>query len=135
MSDVIPAIHQCICNVCKEGTDPEIVRHHQVNLLLSRLNEPQRRWYVATLSLAPEAPTDGELSCITGMDEKTIRRGRSEMQHDLRSPPLDRLRQEGGGRPAAEKKHGFRNRPHPDPPTPYGGRPDERRQMAQLSFV
>jgi len=105
MPDVIPTIHQCTCSICQEGTNPEIVRHHhQMNLLLSRLNEPQRRWYVATLSLAPDAPTDGQLSQITGLDEKTIRRGRQEMQAELSSLPVDRLRQEGAGRPSAEKK-------------------------------
>jgi hypothetical protein len=105
MSDVIPTVHQCTCSICKEGTDSKIVRHHhQMNLLLSRLNEPQRRWYVATLSLAPQAPTDGQLSQITGLDEKTIRRGRQEMQEEFRSLPADRLRQEGAGRPRTEKK-------------------------------
>ena len=72
--------------------------------MLWRLNEPQRRWYVGTLSLAPEAPTDGELSLITGLDEKTIRRGRRELEDGLATLPPERLRQEGGGRPAAEKK-------------------------------
>ena len=105
MPDMIPTIHPCTCNVCKDATDPKIVRHHhQINLLLSRLNEPQRRWYVATLSLAPDAPTDGQLSDITGLDDKTIRRGRQEIQEDLSSLASDRLRQEGARRPSAEKK-------------------------------
>ena len=71
--------------------------HSQINLLLSRLNEPQRRWYVASLSLAPNALTDGELSLITGLDEKTIRRGRRELQADLNTVPADRLRHERRG--------------------------------------
>ena len=105
MPDVIPTVHQCRCSLCKEGADPAIVDYHQqMNLLLSRLNEPQRRWYVATLSLAPNAPSDRELSRITGLDEKTIRRGRDEMQYQLRQVPDNRQRQEGGGRPDAEKK-------------------------------
>lgn len=105
MSEVMPTVHQCRCSVCKEGKDPTIVGHHQqINLLLSRLNEPQRRWYVATLSEAPGAPSDRELSRITGLDEKTIRRGRYEMQYQLRQVPDNRQRQEGGGRPSAEKK-------------------------------
>jgi hypothetical protein len=72
--------------------------------LLTRLEEPQRRWYVATLSLQPGSPSDAHLSEITGLDEKTIRRGREEMQGDLTTVPQDRLREEGGGRPAMEKK-------------------------------
>lgn len=78
--------------------------HNQVNLLLSRLNEPQRRWFVGTLSQQPESPTDQQLSLITGLDEKTIRRGRRELQEQLSTVPTDRLRQEGGGRPLTEKK-------------------------------
>ena len=105
MSDLLPAVHACRCRVCQEGTDTAVVsHHHQINLLLSRLNEPQRRWYVATLSQAPETPGDRELSRITGLDEKTIRRGRHEMEYELRHVPVDRQRQEGGGRLPAEKK-------------------------------
>ena len=44
-----PIIHQCECETCKAGFDAEIKeRHQRINLFLSRLNEPQRRWYVAT---------------------------------------------------------------------------------------
>jgi predicted ArsR family transcriptional regulator len=75
-----------------------------MNLLLSRLNEAQRRWYVGTLSQQPGQPTDGELSQITGLDEKTIRRGRQELATEFGDLPVERQRQEGGGRPHAEKK-------------------------------
>ena len=75
-----------------------------MNLLLSRLDEQQRRWYAAV-----EADTFGHggirlLSQITGMDEKTIARGQQEMAEQLSTRPLDRVRQSGGGRLAAEKK-------------------------------
>ncbi len=101
----IPPVHQCTCAACSTQTATPLTRYHsQINLLLSRLNEPQRRWYVGSLSLAPEALTDGELSRITGLDEKTIRCGRRELQADLSTVPTDRLRHEGGGQPAAEKK-------------------------------
>ena len=74
-------IHQCECDICKTGTDPETAQHHrQMNLLLSRLNEPQRRWYVGHLSQKSGCPSDRQLSLITGLDEKTIRRGRSELE-------------------------------------------------------
>src|SRR2546430_12661 len=102
MSDIVAAVHECACALCQRRADPAILGYHQqINLLLSRLNEPQRRWYVGTLSLAPEAPTDGELSLITGLDEKTIRRGRRELLDQLQSLPPKRQRQVGGGRPAA----------------------------------
>jgi hypothetical protein len=78
--------------------------HHQMNLLLSRLNEPQRRWYVGVLSQQPDSPSDCHLTEITGLDEKTIRRGRKELEEGLGDLPTDRQRRVGGGRPRAEKK-------------------------------
>jgi hypothetical protein len=78
--------------------------HHQINLLLSRLAEPQRRWYVGVLSQEPDSPSDAQLSLITGLDEKTIQRGRREMLRGLQEVPLDRQRQAGGGRHLSEKK-------------------------------
>jgi hypothetical protein len=98
-------IHQCECDACRSGADPEIARHHhQINLFLSRLNEPQRRWYVGLLSQETGSPSDRQLSKITGLDEKTIRRGREELEAGLADLPYDRQRREGGGRPPAEKK-------------------------------
>ena len=98
-------IHQCECGICKTGSDLDVIRHHrQMNLLLSRLNEPQRRWYVGLFSQKPGSPSDRQLSLITGLDEKTIRRGRRELEAELADVPTDRQRREGGGRPAAEKK-------------------------------
>ena len=103
MSD--QAIHTCACAICQSGPDePVAVYHRQLNLLLSRLNEPQRRWYVGLLSLEPNGPSDEELSRISGLDEKTIRRGRRELEGELADVPSDRQRREGGGRPTAEKK-------------------------------
>jgi hypothetical protein len=97
-------IHQCECDTCQAETDPEIVRHHrQMNVFLSRLNEPQRRWYVGLLSQRPGSPSDRQLSKITGLDEKTIQRGRQELESDLADLPPGRQRREGGGRPRAEK--------------------------------
>ena len=97
-------IHQCECDICKTGADPEAARHHQqMNLLLSRLNEPQRRWYVGFLSQKPGNPSDRRLSLITGLDEKTIRSGRRELEDRLGDLPRDRQRREGGGRTPAEE--------------------------------
>lgn len=105
MSTSMRPLHECECNVCQQQSDPEIgLYHRQINLLLSRLNEPQRRWYVAVLSQEPGAPSDVQLSRISGLDEKTIWRGRQELEADLLNVPLDRQRVVGGGRPAAEKK-------------------------------
>jgi hypothetical protein len=98
-------IHQCECESCRAGSDPTTALHHQqMNLFLSRLNEPQRRWYVGLLSQKPDAPSDRQLSVITGLDEKTIRRGRRELDTGLADMPTDRQRREGGGRPPSEKR-------------------------------
>ena len=98
-------IHQCECDICRTGADLETARHHQqMNLLLSRLNEPQRRWYVGFLSQKPWSPSDRQLSLITGLDEKTIRCGRRELEDGLADLPRDRQRREGGGRWPVEKK-------------------------------
>ena len=105
MSNPVREIHQCQCEGCASIGDAQVARYHrQINLLLSRLSEPQRRWYVGVLSQEPDSPGDVQLSRITGLDEKTIRRGREELQADLLDLPLDRQRHTGGGRPLSEKK-------------------------------
>ena len=44
------------------------------------------------------------LSRVTGLDRKTVRRGRDELANDLKDCPSDRVRREGAGRPPVEKK-------------------------------
>ena len=62
-------IHRCECDICQAGTDSETAQHHHhMNLLLTRLNEPQRRWYVGHLSQKSGSPSDRQLSLITGLD-------------------------------------------------------------------
>ena len=75
-----------------------------MNVFLSRLDEQQRRWYVALESKKIGHGGDKYLSQITGMDVETIRRGRRELDEDLENRPTDRVRESGGGRPAVEKK-------------------------------
>ena len=101
----LPPVHKCACAVCQIGQDAQMIAYHQqINLLLSRLSEPQRRWYVAVESNRIGYGGDRLLSQITGMDEKTIRRGREELAASLAEYPPDRVRQPGAGRPRAEKK-------------------------------
>jgi len=73
-------------------------------LFASRLDERQRRWYAAL-----EADRVGRggarlLAQITGVDEKTIRRGRTELAAALADVPVTRVRRGGGGRPPLEKR-------------------------------
>jgi len=78
--------------------------HRQINLVLSRLEEAERRWYIASLSSAPGAPSDAVLAQISGLSDKTIARGRHELEAGLQERAEGRQRQPGGGRSKAEKK-------------------------------
>lgn len=97
--------HVCQCANCQSaGEHQDKKLHLQMNLLLSRLDEQQRRWYVAV-----EANRVGRggvrlLSQITGLDEKTIQRGQQEMERNFADRPTDQVRLDGGGRQPVEKK-------------------------------
>jgi len=98
-------VHQCECAVCQAGHDAVVMAYHRhINLVLSRLEEAERRWYIASLSSAPGAPSDALLAQISGLSDKTIARGRHELEAGLKDMTEGRQRQAGGGRPQAEKK-------------------------------
>jgi hypothetical protein len=78
--------------------------HRLMNLLLSRLDEDHRRWYVAIESLKIGHGGDRRLSLITGMNVETIRRGRRELADSLSAFPRDRIRRPGAGRKLLKKK-------------------------------
>ncbi|QDV35586.1 hypothetical protein [Tautonia plasticadhaerens] len=82
-----------------------------MNLLMSRLDEQQRRWYAAVESSKVGHGGGRLLSRITGLDVDTIRRGRRELADSLQGRPGDRVRLPGGGRPAVEKKAPRSSRP------------------------
>lgn len=75
-----------------------------MNLLLSRLDENQRRWYVALEAKKLGHGGIKQMSEITGMHGNTIRRGWHELDDELKQEPSDRIRHEGGGRFSTEKK-------------------------------
>jgi hypothetical protein len=103
--DMTRPVHICECIRCQtDAQHPEREYHRQMNLLLSRLDERQRRWYLAVESQRLGHGADRLLFEITGADEKTIRRGREELAASLEDQPTDRVRRLGGGRPATEKK-------------------------------
>jgi hypothetical protein len=75
-AEVTNSIHCCSCPVCETGSDPVVIHYHQqINWLLSRLNEAQRRWYVGSLTQAPDGPSIRSLVAITGLSSNTIIRG------------------------------------------------------------
>ena len=99
------AVHPCPCPHCQQTADhPDKARHHRMNLFLSRLDEQQRRWYASLEAERLGPGGDRLLAQITGLDPKTIQRGRDELAAELADRPWDRVRQSGGGRYPAEKK-------------------------------
>jgi len=104
--------HPCqCCNCLAPGYHPDKALHRRLNLLLSRLDEQQRRWLAALESMKYGHGGDRLLSSITGLNVETIRRGRRELASDLKGCPPGRIRRPGAGRPAVEKKP----RPSPRP--------------------
>lgn len=75
-----------------------------MNLLLSRLDEDHRRWYVALESVKEGHGGDRQLARITGVNVETIRRGRRELARSLEDFPAQRIRRRGAGRPPLKKK-------------------------------
>ena len=95
----------CGCGACQQPDDhPNRDLHRQMILVFSRLDEQQRRWFAALESNRIGWGGETLLAQITGLDEKTIRRGRDELATSLAERPTDRIRLPGGGRPAVEKK-------------------------------
>jgi hypothetical protein len=100
-----PEVHRCQCPHCQEAAPhPDQVLHHHMNVLLSRLDEQQRRWYAAIEANRQGHGGEQLVAQITGLDPHTIRRGRQELAVSLTERPTDRVRVPGAGRPPVEKK-------------------------------
>ncbi len=98
-------VRECQCPACLQSPDHSAWQlHRQMNVLLSRLDEQQRRWYVALESKRVGHGGDTLLSHITGLDVETIRRGRHELDDELTQRPVEGIRAAGGGRPPVEKR-------------------------------
>lgn len=98
-------IHECKCEKCQlEPVQPEREIHRQINLLLSRLDEQQRRGYLGLQAHQWGEGSEPLLAQISGVDERTIVRGQKELAEELSNRPTERIRVEGGGRYPAEKK-------------------------------
>ncbi len=98
-------VRECQCADCLGAAEhPNKRLHHQMNLFVSRLDEQQRRWYVALESKKIGHGGDILLSQISGLDVETIRRGRRELDGELAERPSEHIRLAGGGQPSVEKK-------------------------------
>jgi hypothetical protein len=72
-----------------------------LKLFLSVLNEKQRRLFLGFESLRIGYGGDAMVSKISGVDVRTVSRGRKELlTHDI---SVDRIRTPGGGRPSLKK--------------------------------
>jgi hypothetical protein len=98
------SIRKCGCAACQVGKHPEWDDHRVLNLVLSRLDEQQRRWVAGREALRRGHGGIERVSEITGLHPETIRRGRDELVGGLANRPCDRVRLPGGGRPRVEKK-------------------------------
>ena len=97
--------HQCGCAACRLNPEhPASDDHRQLNALLDRLDEQQRRWVAGREAMRLGHGGITQITEITGLHHETIRRGRDELQNDLADRPDHRIRCEGGGRPRVEKK-------------------------------
>jgi hypothetical protein len=97
-------LYQCQCPDCCSKIDhPHQELHRRMNLFVKRLDEQQRRWYVALESMKLGHGGDTRLSQITGIHVDTIRRGREELADELAGRPSDRVRLPGGGRSPLKK--------------------------------
>lgn len=97
--------HQCGCKPCRDGIDhPDRQDHAQLNALLDRLDEQQRRWLAGREAIKLGYGGISKVALICGLHHETIRRGMDELNAGLDERPTGRIRLPGGGRPKAEKK-------------------------------
>ncbi len=97
-------IHECGCVACQAGDPSQREDHRQLNVLLSRLDEQQRRWVAGREAARLGHGGIKQIAAITGLHPETIRRGRDELDDGLRGRPTEQVRLPGGGRPCVEKK-------------------------------
>src|SRR3954464_6669786 len=93
-------VQVCQCAPCRAGDEHAARRQHkQMNLLLSRLGEAERRWYAAVEANRLGRGGGGLVGQITGLGEKKIRRGQEEVAGSLADAPIkrrQRRRSQGG---------------------------------------
>jgi hypothetical protein len=73
-------------------------------LIGEELNEKHRRLVAGLLSEVIGWGGTKQIAKATGLDPKTIRQGRLDLQHRLENGPKGRSRRKGGGRPTLKKK-------------------------------
>jgi hypothetical protein len=75
-----------------------------VSLVFARLDENQRRWVAGLLSNVLGHGGTKQVAEAAGIDPKTVRQGRIDLDANLEEYPDDgRVRRPGGGRPTIKK--------------------------------
>lgn len=74
-----------------------------LKLVLDQLNEKHRRWVAGLLSETLGHGGTKRIAEAGGIDPKTIRQGRQDLQQQLADYPVERVRRAGGGRPSLKK--------------------------------
>lgn len=98
-------IHRCGCEKCRSrARHADRALHRQINLLASRLDEQQRRWFVALEAMHHGRGWQQLPAQITGLDRHTVERGCRELVSGLKERATDRIRIAAGRRPAAEMR-------------------------------
>ncbi len=98
-------LHQCGCAACcSRQPHPDQLLHRQINLLISCLDEQQRRWFAAVEATHQGHGGVQRLAEITGLDRHTIARGQRELASGLADRTPERIRRQGAGRPARERQ-------------------------------
>lgn len=72
--------------------------------VFERLSESQRRWVAGLMAGLIGHGGDSLMSCLAGLDRKTVQTGRREVCAALADCPADRVRRPGASRPPLEKK-------------------------------
>src|SRR4051812_50202845 len=99
-------VRVCQCPPCQAGeAHPDRRLHEQMNLLLSRLGEAERRWYAAVEANRLGHGGVHAVAQITGLEEKENRRGEEGVGRSLVYAPVKRERRAGGGGAPGEKKN------------------------------
>ncbi len=76
-----------------------------VALVFARLDEQQRRWVAGLLAEVLGCGGTKQVAELAGIDPKTVRQGRIDLDGELSEYPHDgRVRRPGGGRPCIKKK-------------------------------
>jgi len=104
-------VHRCDCDSCREHPHGRVAtEHRKLNRLLAVSDERVRRLLVGFLAEQQGRGGVSELARVTGLDRKTIAKGRRELRDTEFStspgvPPVrTRVRRPGAGRKRVENK-------------------------------